>query len=366
MSTSNNDVENILVVDDTPTNLKVLSAMLNEAGYQVRPAISGELAIKAAQSRPPDLILMDIMMPDMDGYEVCTALKNIPEIKDIPIIFISALDETMDKVKAFQVGGVDYITKPFQIEEVLARIENHLMLYRQRKEIEGLNALKDLLIRTVSHDLKNPISNIMGYAELLLVEREAMSDQTQREQLLQQVYQSAEHMYTLVTNLLDLTRIEDTAALFFSPVLLADVLETQLEQCQLLASEKGITVEVDGKMEGFIWADQSWIGEVFANLLMNAIKYTAVGGHVYIRSNYTDDVVTVHVEDNGRGIAKAHLPHLFEKFYRIEQEEEENVGTGLGLSIAQAIAERHNGKITVQSEVGKGSVFSVHLPRHHL
>nr|MDQ2999146.1 response regulator [Chloroflexota bacterium] len=130
----------ILIVDDTPANLTVLSAILSKRGYRVRPAINGALALKAAQKAAPDLILLDVQMPGLDGYEVCRQLKAGAQTRAIPVIFISALDDVLDKVEAFQVGGADYITKPFQIEEVLARVENQLALHQQREEIAALRA----------------------------------------------------------------------------------------------------------------------------------------------------------------------------------------------------------------------------------
>jgi two-component system, sensor histidine kinase and response regulator len=169
---------NILVVDDTPENLELLMSLLGERGYTVRPAVNGELALKSAQSNPPDIILLDIRMPEMDGYEVCRQLKAGTTTRNIPVIFLSALDETLDKIKAFEVGGVDYVTKPFQSEEVIARVETQLELYRQRREIEALrekekrhseerNKLKDQFVQMVSHDLKNPLSVIVTYLGLL-------------------------------------------------------------------------------------------------------------------------------------------------------------------------------------------------------
>src|SRR5258708_14565227 len=170
--------EDILIVDDTAANLGVLSAMLTPQGYTVRPAINGELALKTAQTATPDLILLDIRMPDMDGYEVCKQLKRDERTRDIPVIFISALNDLDDKLKAFQVGGVDYFNKPFYIQEVLARVEIHLTMQRQRREIEPLrrqdhsnfvqlNQLKDQFVTIASHDLKSPLSMITGYASLL-------------------------------------------------------------------------------------------------------------------------------------------------------------------------------------------------------
>src|SRR4051812_5047202 len=157
----------ILIVDDTPANLNVLSAILGKRGYRVRPAINGALALKAAQKAAPDLILLDVQMPGMDGYEVCRQLKHDPQTRAIPVIFISALDDVLDKVEAFQVGGVDYITKPFQIEEGLARVENQLALHQQREAIAALLARNQQLIALANDELRPRLGQIAGWAAAL-------------------------------------------------------------------------------------------------------------------------------------------------------------------------------------------------------
>jgi PleD family two-component response regulator len=157
----------ILIVDDTPANLNVLSAILGKRGYRIRPAINGALALKAAQKAAPDLILLDVQMPGLDGYEVCRQLKGDAQTRAIPVIFISALDDVLDKVEAFQVGGVDYITKPFQIEEVLARVENQLALHQQREEIAALLARNEQLIALATDKLRPQLDQIADWAATL-------------------------------------------------------------------------------------------------------------------------------------------------------------------------------------------------------
>lgn len=153
----------ILVVDDTPANLRLLASILTEQGYKIRPASNGQIALLAAQAQPPDLILLDIMMPEMDGYQVCRILKADERTRDIPVIFISALDETLDKVTAFLIGGVDYITKPFQVEEVLARVETHLTLSRLQKELQLKNqelARQNLELQQRNAELQEALATI--------------------------------------------------------------------------------------------------------------------------------------------------------------------------------------------------------------
>lgn len=354
---------NILIVDDTAANLKVLSTLLTSNGYRVRPAINGSIAIKAALAAVPDLILLDVMMPGMNGYEVCQELKAQQTTQDVPVIFISALDEVLDKVKAFKMGGVDYITKPFQLEEVLVRVATHVTLYRQRKEIEGLNTFKDLFIRTVSHDLKSPISNIMGYTEMLVGEHRHQLPEERVLEILQRVYQSAERMHTLVSSLLDLTRIEGSA-MMMSPILLRDVLQMQLEEFAFAAERKAITLRPpQTALTQMIYADPNLISEVFGNLLSNAIKYTPAGGEVSLEVEEAEGMVLIHVIDNGLGVPEEDLSHLFERFYRVGRAEHSmEQGSGLGLSIAKLILERHDGDIWVESELGQGSCFTVSLP----
>jgi DNA-binding response OmpR family regulator len=169
----------VLIVDDTPANLNVLAAILGKQGYRVRPAISGELALKTAQKSPPDVVLLDIQMPDLDGYEVCRLLKADPRTAAAPVIFISALEDAIDKVTAFQAGGADYITKPFQIEEVLARVENQLTLRRQQGTIAALEAYRAQVARAVEQELEPALAQILAAAESL-----AASDDPARAQAL--------------------------------------------------------------------------------------------------------------------------------------------------------------------------------------
>ncbi|NJL94745.1 MAG: response regulator [Anaerolineae bacterium] len=219
----------ILAIDDTPANLDLLMSMLVKRGYRVRPALTGEAALISAQQSPPDLILLDVNMPGMNGYEVCERLKADYRTTNIPVIFVSALDETMDKVRAFQVGGVDYVTKPFQVEEVLARIESQLTLYTQRRALEqqhqeledlrakelqyfnDMNRIKDEFVRTVSHDLKNPITAIQGFIYLLRQSGRIVHPEDQH--LLRRIEEGAEGMRSLVLDLLDLARLEAGMAL---------------------------------------------------------------------------------------------------------------------------------------------------------
>ncbi len=210
MNTDHSDVfqENILIVDDTPANLRLLVEILAERGYEVRPVTNGKLALWAARgTTPPDLILLDIMMPDMDGYEVCRQLKADARTHDIPIIFISALHEMADKLKGFTLGGMDYITKPFQEQEVLARVKAHAIIRRRQQQLLALNAGKDRFLSIIAHDLKNPFSGFVSLVNLL----EKSVNTWNKDHILELtalLQTSAEHLSALLENLLTWSRLQ--------------------------------------------------------------------------------------------------------------------------------------------------------------
>lgn len=353
----------ILVVDDTQTNREVMARILARRKYQNKLVASGEEALASIAERLPDLILLDISMPGMNGYEVCERLKADERTRDIPVMFISAHDETEDKLRAFHVGGVDYITKPFKIEEVLARVETQVILATQRKSIIELSDIKDQLLRTVSHDLKNPLHVIMGYSSLLMDGNYATSA-TDVINMSKAIFNSAERMYTLVTNLLELSQIEDGAGLQMLPLSLSQLCKDMMPEFEVTAQAKGQNLslnlpQTDVKVNG----DTMRLGQVISNLVSNAIKYTPPNGHVSVTITIEGDKAHVCVEDNGLGIPPEAIPHLFDKFYRVNTLEHRSVeGTGLGLSIVKAIIEQHQGKIWVESQLSKGSKFIFLLP----
>ena len=205
----------ILMVDDTPANLELLTVMLKVRGYKVRAAISGKLALQAARNAPPDLILLDINMPVMNGYEVCAELKSDEKLKDIPVIFLSALSETMDKVKAFGAGGVDYITKPFQFEEVEARVETHLELRRQKRRLQenlddlhALEKTRDSLVHMIIHDLRSPLTGIHGFLELIR-EDEKKDLPKKLSHFIEEALKAAKQMIGIVNDVLDASKMEE-------------------------------------------------------------------------------------------------------------------------------------------------------------
>ena len=353
----------ILLVDDNTNNLGVLYRYLDDEGFTVLVSQDGERAIKLAREQHPDLILLDIMLPGMSGFETCEELKAHAQTADIPVIFISALTDIQDKVRGFNAGGVDYITKPFQQEEVLARINAHVTIKRQREELDRLNATKDRLFSVIGHDLRGPFMGLLGALELLRDSAEDMDPQTQRE-LIANLYDSAEKTYHLLENLLEWSRTQQKAVeVHQRPVSLRELIADTVQLFQASARQKQIELTVDVP-EGLIaYADRDMISTVVRNLVNNAIKFTDAGGSVTVSGCDQGEVVVFEVRDSGVGMDHEDVERLFElggTESRLGTGGEK--GTGLGLLLAREYVVRNGGSIRVESEPDEGSTFRVTLP----
>lgn len=380
----------ILVVDDTLPNLDLLRSMLAEHGFQTRGAPNGKTALRAARASPPELILLDINMPDLSGYEVCEALKKDERTQEIPVIFLSAAGEVLDKIKAFEVGGVDYITKPFHLEEVLVRVQNQLTLYRLQQELRQANTVlteqkaqielqaqrlmeldeaKSRFFVNISHEFRTPLTLILGRLEDTLEERYGpVTEQMAHE--LDSVRHGSHRLEFLIEQILDLSKLE-------AGVMLLCVQRTDLvaflQSLKLtfasLAERKKITVTLDAPTAP-IWAyfDHEALAKVFTNLLANAFSFTPSGGaiQIYVACDTQvgdEGIVQIKVEDEGGGIPEDALPHLFERFYQAPgPDTRARPGTGIGLALSKELVQLHGGDITVTSTVGEGSTFMVSLP----
>lgn len=365
---------NILIVDDTPSNLRLLSSMLHQHGYEVRSAISGLVALKAIERFHPDLVLLDINMPVMDGYEVCTQLKLNEKTKTIPIIFLSALGETSDKVRAFQVGGVDYITKPFQVAEVLARVENQLALRRAQLELEQakaealraleqeqvLNRLRSEFVAMISHDFRTPLTSIRGFTELLRVSPQSPETHAR---YFNKIDTAIDHLLNLLDEVLLLGSVE-TSQLQLQPTALQQFCQ---EVVELLQTEADLPCEIQFSYAAeytVVEVDQTLLRQVLINLLSNAIKYSPAGETVELRvacSRSNQDAVEFQICDRGIGIPRLSQPYLFDAFYRGSNVGEIR-GTGLGLTIVKRCVEIYQGQIQFDSQEGMGTTVTVTLP----
>jgi light-regulated signal transduction histidine kinase (bacteriophytochrome) len=370
----------ILIVDDTPDNLRLLSAMLSDRGYEVRKAINGRMALIAVEAAHPDLILLDIMMPEMDGYEVCTQLKSSPKTEEIPVIFLSALNEINDKVKAFTVGGADYISKPFHEREVLIRVENRLMLRRLQKQLseqntklleqnEQLNQLNAELERSnqeleqfayvVSHDLQSPLQSIIGFVDLLAYKYKNKLDE-KANRYIYFIEDGAKRMQQLIQGLLAYSRVGRKGG-EFEPVDCKAIVEGVKHN--LSASIAASQAEVICHPLPEAIADPLQLSQVFQNLIGNAIKFCRPEEppKVEISAERKDNQWLFKVSDNGIGIEAEYFQRIFEIFQRLHTAEE-YPGTGIGMAICKKIVERHGGQIWVESTVNVGTTFYFTLP----
>lgn len=350
-----NHAINILIVDDTPANVLLLVRMLNMRGYNTRSVLSGKLALQAAHAEIPDLILLDITMPDMNGFEVCTQLKNDEKLKDIPVIFISALNDTVDKVKAFRVGGVDYVTKPFQFEEVYARIQTHVHLRRLEK-------LRDDLAHMVIHDLHNPLSVINGFLHHLETqESQHLSKSTNEYIALARL--SADELRYMISAILDVSKLASgEMSLKREDFDLYALIRSVIASTHPLPGNRTITL-LESASYFIIKADQGLLRRIIQNLVGNALRYTPAKGDVRIIITPFANEVRITVTDIGPGIAPEFHRRIFEKFGQVT-EHDQQLGTGLGLYFCKLAVEAHGGRIGVDSEVGSGSTFWMVLPNH--
>jgi len=369
---SQQDVPNILIVDDIPANQELLFAVLEKNQYRLRSAVSGELALKAVNEEPPDLILLDIIMPEMNGYEVCRRLKEDVNLKDIPVIFLSALNEPMDKAKAFGAGGVDYITKPFQFEEVQARVKTHLALYRQKRRLQEnydklreLEKLRDGMTHMIVNDLRAPLTGIYGILQIVSEnDKKTLSEDNVRD--IAEAMKAAKQTIQLVSDVLDTNKMEN-GQMMLKPAQCD--LNRILEECV-----SGMKPLFEGREIRFVppespvtvLADREILIRVIQNLLSNAIKFTLRdGGFIRLAIEPDGHRVRVRVDDNGQGVEPENRQKIFEKFGQEELRfSRQRYSSGMGLSFCKLMVEAHGGSIGVEGkkDAASGSSFWFELP----
>ncbi len=366
--------KDILIVDDTPINLRVLAKILSDRGYKVRKALNGHIALTACQNVLPDVILLDIMMPEMDGYEVCQRLKADPKTQDIPVIFISALEDEWDKVKAFKSGGSDYITKPFQIEEVLARVKHHLTLQNlqyqlkvQNAELQALNAQLvqsnlelEQFAQVASHDLQSPLQVIIGNADLLTWKYENQLG-PDGDRYLTNIIEASGRMTHLIQDLLTYSKLGVPTPQFTS-IDCNFVLEEALANLSGEIAKSGAIITHSHLPT--VNGNEIQLMQLFQNLIANAIKFRLpqVSPKIEISCNLNQgEEWQFEIQDNGIGIEPDQGDRIFDAFYRLHSYNE-YPGTGIGLTLCKKIIERHGGKLWFSSIKGEGTTFYFTLP----
>lgn len=372
----------ILVVDDNPTNVIILFDYFSKFDFTVLVAEKGEDALELVEENMPDIILMDIIMPGISGFETCRKLKAGDKTKDIPVLFVSSLSDTLDKVRGFEAGGVDYITKPFQQEEVLARVTTHLHLHKLKKELEKKNVAlekeinerkraegaaeaasraKSEFLANMSHELRTPLNGILGYAQIL--KREKILTESQKKGL-DIIERSGNHLLNLINGILDLSKIEaQKMELSETAFQFTGLLNAITAMIRIQAEKKGISFNFDfhPDLPAGVRADEKRLSQILLNLLSNAVKFTDHGSVLFrvskIQNSKSETRFRFQVEDTGIGIPANQLNDIFSAFKQVGEHARSIEGTGLGLAISQQLTRLMGSELYVKSTAGKGSSF---------
>ncbi len=361
----------ILAVDDELLNLELLKFILEKNGFDYVGAINPDLAITAAQERAPDLILLDVMLPQMNGFELCQKIKSYPNCSDIPIIFITGKVNMEDKIRGFKVGGVDYVTKPFDEQELIARIKTHTDLIKAKNKVEkqaldltNSNTLKDRMFSIIGHDLRSPLSSIKLKLDFIMRGIIDPKDEKFLDETVYDLLNTTDEAFSLLENLLGWAKSE-SGVLSFIPeeINIKEMVTRSLRLFELNLNTKMIEMKTNIPEKTTAFADMNMIKTVIRNLISNAIKFTPKNGCITIEAKTMEDEVIILIQDNGVGIAKEDLDKVLnpgEHFSKTGTEKE--AGSGLGLVLCQDFVHKNGGTLILDSELGKGSTFYFDLP----
>jgi signal transduction histidine kinase len=373
-----NKMPKILIVDDDDRNVRLMESILKANNYAVVKVHDGEEALESVAEDRPDLVLLDAMMPKMNGFEVCLRLKKDPATRLIPVIMVTALNALEDKVQALEIGADDFLSKPINRLELLAKMRSvlrtkslHDQVEKTRCELElknqelvRLEHLKDSLMQMIVHDLKNPLTGIMGNIELLLRKGDEC-DADKRRSLLLKSRDSSNRLLKMIMDLLDISKLEEEKmelqwTRFDLGELVTESLRelrgaTEVESKSLAYAQEGETFDIE--------ADRELIRRVLGNLLSNALKHTPSGAEIRVEVERGTDGLTVSVVDQGEGIPQEYHAKIFEKFGQVDVKKSgHKADRGLGLTFCKMVVEAHGGRIWVKSAPAKGSVFTFQLP----
>ncbi len=348
----------ILIVDDIPKNIQIVANILKRDNYNLFFASNGSSALEQIALNDFDLILLDIMMPDIDGFEVCKQVRNNSQTKDIPIIFLTAKTEAESIVKGFELGGQDYVTKPFNSMELLARVQTHLMLRKSQKQLKRSNKDLEQFAYIVSHDLKNPLNTMLGFLQLIQMDIEN-EEYSKLKEYIVLAFEKGKYMNNLIDDLLEFSRLQ-RSKISLEFIDLNEVVFRATGLLREIIKEKDAQINYNELPT--IKSDRMQMTQLFQNLIGNAIKYCDKKPEITINATQDNQFHLISIKDNGIGIAENKLENIFEVFQRVDHKNKEYEGTGIGLAICKKIVERHHGKIWASSDEGNGSTFWFTLP----
>lgn len=356
----------VLVVDDQVPNLQVIGNLLHDEGYEVSLAESGKRALEILKEVNPDLILLDIMMPEMSGFDVIKEIKNDELTADIPVMFLTAREDTESVVQGFQLGGNDYVSKPYRKEELLARIKTHILLKKQRIELSELNATKDRLISIIGHDLKNPIYGILSLVDDYLSEEQTNEE---RQEIIRLIKKAAGSAELILMDILEWSRlVSGRHKAKYQSIQVSELLENAIHENEEIARLKDIQLQIERcPLDAYLNIDYYMLQAALRNLISNAVKFSHRNSDIELGSLIEEgeggEQLTLYVRDHGVGMDKERRESLFaiDKVISYHGTEGER-GTGFGLILTKEFIEKNGGKLAVQSAPNEGTIFYMHFP----
>ena len=361
----------ILIVDDVMSNVLLLKVLLTNEKFAIATASNGRQALEQVEKENPDLVLLDVMMPDMSGFEVAQHLKSNPNTADIPIIFLTALNSTADIVKGFQVGANDFISKPFNKEELIIRVTHQISLVAAKRlilskteELQRTIAGRDKLYSVIAHDLRSPMGSIKMVLNMLILNLPSEKIGAEMYELLTMANQTTEDVFSLLDNLLKWTKSQiGKLNVVYQDVDLVEVTDGVIEIFSMVASLKKIRIREMKPERMMVNADIDMLKTVVRNLLSNAIKFSKENSEVLVKMEEVDGMAVVSVQDYGCGISEEgqkKLLHADTHFSTFGTNNEE--GSGLGLLLCKDFVVKNGGKLWFTSKEGEGSIFSFSIP----
>ena len=361
----------ILIVDDVMSNVLLLKVLLTNEKFAIATASNGRQALEQVEKENPDLVLLDVMMPDMSGFEVAQHLKSNPNTADIPIIFLTALNSTADIVKGFQVGANDFISKPCNKEELIIRVTHQISLVAAKRlilskteELQRTIAGRDKLYSVIAHDLRSPMGSIKMVLNMLILNLPSEKIGAEMYELLTMANQTTEDVFSLLDNLLKWTKSQiGKLNVVYQDVDLVEVTDGVIEIFSMVASLKKIRIREMKPEKMMVNADIDMLKTVVRNLLSNAIKFSKENSEVLVKMEEVDGMAVVSVQDYGCGISEEgqkKLLHTDTHFSTFGTNNEE--GSGLGLLLCKDFVVKNGGKLWFTSKEGEGSIFSFSIP----
>ena len=352
----------ILIVDDLPNNIQIIGNLLRNIGYKIEFATNGNEALRWVKQGNFDLILLDIMMPEMSGFEVCEELKKDTTTSSIPVIFLTAKTDAESIINGFNIGAVDYITKPFNSQELLSRVHTHLDLQWKRKELERLNAEKDKLFSIVAHDIKNPFTSLLTSIELLENNYSSI-DVIKRKEKIFGLFNEIKRIVEISANLLQWSKnqsnLENTN---FSGNNLLQITNNVMKLYATMANNKEIDISIDIPSSFEVFADRKLIEIAIGNIVSNAIKFSHKQSMVQIYAKRKAEFIDLYIKDSGIGMSTEILENIFNISNNTNQLGTENEkGSGLGLLIVSDIVKANKGTINIESSLDEGTTVIVRL-----